>query len=309
MSAIVLDGWTLRVDAGEPLVRDVDLGERAGLRMPRDVRRTIKAAIDDGALTEATGGVGAAHTPIAWTEDEVVSGNKAKVYYLNEEGALLILTRLRTKTAVAVTRALVSVFVKVRRGELPAVSAEPAHDALGAYDRAAAMLTEAVDAELLDKREAVLRKMVLFRKETGIDLLAAPTEAPARGLPQAADLAEGERLIVTRPVDKAGHYSATELGRPYGLSAVVVGKLADAAGIKGSGGYGKWSPITDGQGRVINQQFLYNDAGRLQMQPMLVAEADRRQDEAKAKAARRTQRAAAQLATGTALGGKSGGAS
>lgn len=116
--AIVLDGWSITVDEGEPRVRDLDLADKAGLAKARDIRQTIRKAVEDKALTELRGGVAAAGTPAAWVEDEVVSGNAAKVYYLNEEGALLVLTRLRTPAAIAATRSLVMVCAAARRGEL-----------------------------------------------------------------------------------------------------------------------------------------------------------------------------------------------
>ncbi len=133
-AALVLDGWALKVDDGEPRVRDLDLGEKADMARPRDVRRVIKTAIDDGALTvirldvadpgPSAGGARAERTPpnvpTAWVEPELVSGNRVDVYYLNEEGALLVLTRLRTKVAVQVTQAIVRVFMAARRGDLSA---------------------------------------------------------------------------------------------------------------------------------------------------------------------------------------------
>lgn len=283
-AAIVLDGWTLRVDGDEPRVRDLDLGERAGLKVPRDIRRTIKAALADNAILPANDGVGATHAvPSAWSVTESVPRpnggglQDVEVFYLNEEAALVVLTRLRTKLAVEVTKALVRVFVAARRGELApprAAQAQPA--ALETYREGVAALERAKAAGAIDDRGLALRQASLLKTHLGVDIFAAPIEGFA-ALPELATLAEGERLIVTKPVDKTGHYSATELGLPYGLSAYAVGKVVDAVGnIRGNPAHGKWSPITGGQGQVVNQQWLYNETARAELSSHLAAERDRR---------------------------------
>src|SRR5262249_28075249 len=127
-------------------VRDIDVAERAGLAVPRDVRRTIARAIEDGALMP----VGAAHAdgaPVFQRVDEVVVGGKGSAqtvptYYLNQEGALLLLTRLRTPRAIEVTKAVVRVFARAMRGE-PVALPDPRIDRLlGAVEMQGAAVTQ-----------------------------------------------------------------------------------------------------------------------------------------------------------------------
>jgi hypothetical protein len=51
-----------------PTVRDLDVAKRAGLAVPRDIRRTIKALIDAGeveVIPEGTNGVGGDHANLS----------------------------------------------------------------------------------------------------------------------------------------------------------------------------------------------------------------------------------------------------
>ena len=123
-------------------IRDLELAERAGLTQPRNIRPIIRKAIDLGALTvlprgacEARPtGIGSARAACA-TNGAVVrvetvvlpKGNhggtqEADEFYLNEEAALFIVTRLRAKAAIRLTQSVIRVFVLVRRGELVAPS-------------------------------------------------------------------------------------------------------------------------------------------------------------------------------------------
>jgi hypothetical protein len=129
MVARAVDGWTLFEGAGGTWVMDLDLAARAGKEPARDIRKVIKTAIEDGGLADLKK-IGALAgrangTPGYRTEIEMATSGKGKqdattVYYLNQEGALLILTRLRTLKAIEVTKACVMVFAKVMRGEVTA---------------------------------------------------------------------------------------------------------------------------------------------------------------------------------------------
>lgn len=318
-NAIVLDGWTLRVDHGEPRVRDLDLGERAGLGRHRDVRKAIRSAIEDGAVAhipagarESAGGAlgerGPENTAKVWSEREPVAGSvdgaqTTEVFYLNEEAALIVLTRLRTKVAVQVTRALVSVFVKVRRGEVALAAApkappvieiadaEPA--GLVAYDRAVAALERAKAEGALDGKGLAVRQAHLLRKHLNVDILSAPLEgfADLPALPPAAAeaLANGRRVMMTPVVESAGHYSATAIGRPYGLSAIAVGDIARSLGIFKADGWGKAVPQGRDDGTRFDDAWLYNEAAKEKLAPQLEAERAKRNADAEAKAQRRAE--------------------
>lgn len=118
-----VDGWTLFHGAAEPgwWVKDLDLAAHAGKEPARDIRKVIKTAVDDGALIIALSERDD-ETPLVRVVEEVVSLGKGgarpvTTYYLNLEGAILILGRLRTPKAIAANKAVVMVFAKVLRGE------------------------------------------------------------------------------------------------------------------------------------------------------------------------------------------------
>ncbi|HEU4407902.1 MAG TPA: hypothetical protein VFS43_21755 [Polyangiaceae bacterium] len=291
-NAIVIDGWAVRLEGGEPRVRDVDLGERAGLARPRDVRRAIRQALEDGALALAAPGGGGAHEsapparrPLAWVEREFSSGNETEAFYLNEEGALVVLTRLRTKVAVQATQAVVMVFVKARRGELPgpapAAPAEPAPGALmpDAAVRAAGRSIElALKTGKLTDEAASLKYAELARRASGYDVTA-----PVVGLswsaalpPAIAGLKPGESVRITKTIDTKGYLSARAVGEPYGLSGQVVGRIARELGVFGKEGYGVWRKYeaNDETGDPIDH-WLYGEASVAALAPRLREEASR----------------------------------
>jgi hypothetical protein len=166
-----VDGWTLFDGAGSTWVRDLDLAERAGLAVPRDIRRTIAKAIDDGALMP----VGAAHsdgTPGFHVVEELVQGGKGSVstvatYYLNQEGALFIITRLRAPKAIEATKAIVRVFAAVMRGEVVPAG----------LDRLAAIMERQMAASdaRMDRLEGVMLRLV---ERPAAPVLPAPPPAP-----------------------------------------------------------------------------------------------------------------------------------
>ena len=142
LAPVRVDDWIVFAGGEDFWVRDLDLAERAGLKQPRNIRAIIQKAIEDGAMTIGRGAHdspptiarGACDGPPSVRVEKVLtaigSGATREVdeFYLNEEAALFIVTRLRTKAAVQLTRAVIRVFVMVRRGELPlpAAPAQPA---------------------------------------------------------------------------------------------------------------------------------------------------------------------------------------
>lgn len=112
-----VDGWPLFRSGILVWIFDLDLAERAELAQPRDIRRTIKSAIEDGLLSvfDSEGAAPAAGTPLVRIERttiEIANGGTQEVteYYLNREAAVLIVMRLRTPKAVALQVAVVQVF-------------------------------------------------------------------------------------------------------------------------------------------------------------------------------------------------------
>lgn len=120
----VIEGWTLDV-AGEPMVRDLELGERLGYERPRDIRKLIERMVADGKLNDihrcATVARGAAPQPV--TE-----------FWLTEAQALKVAAKSETAPADALLDEMIRVFMLARRGQLPA---PPARDVLATELRVA----------------------------------------------------------------------------------------------------------------------------------------------------------------------------
>ena len=122
---VTVEDWTLFTsDGGEHWLRDLDLAEKAELRDPHDIRTTIQKALADGLMRDAMTILGGAENgPLVHeVKVQVAIGSGAKrwvpEYYLNEEAALLLVTRLRTPRAIELTKAIVRVFLAVVRGEV-----------------------------------------------------------------------------------------------------------------------------------------------------------------------------------------------
>ena len=124
-----VEGWKLYQPEArdEHLVKDTDISERAGLAMPRDIRRHVKKAAEDGVLTIVASGHDASRPTdgafaLAVTEVvEIGSGAHREVtsYYLSQEAALHVLLLLRTPKALELRKDVVRVYLAVKRGESP----------------------------------------------------------------------------------------------------------------------------------------------------------------------------------------------
>lgn len=124
-----VDGWDLCSRGGTDWwVRDVELAERAGLAKPTDIRRTIKACIDEGLIRPAINVARGARdvdsaefiatdilVPIA---SEKGGHRTATEYLLNRKAAVLVAMRLRTEKAAELVDAIVTVFLRVVDGSL-----------------------------------------------------------------------------------------------------------------------------------------------------------------------------------------------
>lgn len=141
---VTAEGWTLFAAGADHWLRDLDLAERADLAKPRDIRTTIKGALEDGALTIAGTPSDGPQVRIERTVVAIGSGASREVdeYYLSEEAALLVVTRLRTRAAIALTRSIVRAFLAVVRG-VRSGNLDEARRCMGA----AYMLTRAPRAE------------------------------------------------------------------------------------------------------------------------------------------------------------------
>lgn len=153
----VCEGWTLFDDTdGHHWIRDLDLAERAELVDRHDIRSTIRRAIKDGSIGWDPGGDPSARAA-ARCEPTIIPGTdrndkspgiigiavgesndrpalvravlttvqigkggarEVTEFYVNEEGALVLMGRLRTPAAIAATKQVVSVYLAVARGKL-----------------------------------------------------------------------------------------------------------------------------------------------------------------------------------------------
>lgn len=155
LTPIVVEDWTLFANGGGHWIRDLDLAEKAELKNPRDIKATIRKAIVDGAIGVGSGDANL--TAAVRIETEVITSGKGRpqevpVYYLNEEAALIIVTRLRTPKAIELTKGIVRVFLAVARGQVavPGPAAPP--DILASIERTMVSLVQRLDA--LEQRGA-----------------------------------------------------------------------------------------------------------------------------------------------------------
>ena len=143
MSDIVMhiEGFEIHAEStdGSPRMRDLDLARDAGMSRPREIRPVIVKALEDGSLSAEDIGAVAART---------VGGNGAKQdvteYWLTEDAALFIVTRLRTPAAVAATKRMIRVYREAMRQlsapVAPAMSSAPLQARIGDDARAKAMI-------------------------------------------------------------------------------------------------------------------------------------------------------------------------
>lgn len=275
--------WTLYQHKGleEATVRDIDLAERAGLEVPRDVRRTIRGLIEAneislvGGSTTSVGGAHAGLDPCAIevaASYEVGSGTVLTTteYHLNETAALLVIMRLRTEKAAIVRRSMVVAFALLRQGRLAeatmvAKGQTPLPGSRADIELQLANLKELEALGIIDQRTAAVQRAVLIGKITGFDPTAplnvtfpiwSPVEAAI------SKLAPGERVVVTKPVDISGTYSAKAVAQKLGVSedraskeASLIGKIARVLGIhENQDDGGKWGVMNsygDGNGGQI----------------------------------------------------------
>lgn len=109
--SVAIDGWSIVLGGDdEPLVRDIDLGERLGFARPRKVRELVERMLRDGILNPSDVRPTVGRTRIGIAERLVTE------YLLTETAALLVIARSDTAKAVAITRQVVQVFLAVRRG-------------------------------------------------------------------------------------------------------------------------------------------------------------------------------------------------
>lgn len=128
MGALALCPADLRAIDGEPRVRDLRLGEVLGFSQIRDLRKIIRRNIDElaqhGAVSRHRGA-----KPLTGS----AGGRPEEGFLLNEAQALLICMFSRTRTAAAVRKQIIDVFIAYRHGKL--TPSKPTGQPVAANDR------------------------------------------------------------------------------------------------------------------------------------------------------------------------------
>lgn len=220
-----VEDWTLYAAEGEHWVRDLDLAERAELAKPRDVRTTIEKGIKDGLMSSAAA-AGATKGPVVRVEKVLVpKGNRGGTqevtqYYLNEEAALLLVTRLRTPKAIELTKAIVRVFLAVTRGQVASVPASPPPAAPLAPPGNVGKLAEVLIAALHVKLATIEEQ-----QNTLLEAMRQLIEGNTYVTPAQAACIQGEALSLMEKWVTLGwapnKRSAAQAIRPYVYSQVI----------------------------------------------------------------------------------------
>ncbi|WP_438032415.1 hypothetical protein [Sorangium sp. So ce204] len=140
-----VDGWTVGFRDGdsEPLVRDLDLGERLGFERPRKIRELIDRMENDGKIAAVFRRPTVGRRGFA---EEIIDER-----WLTEAQALKVAAKSDTDVADALLDEMIRVYMLARRGELP-------------QQRATSVIQ--------DDRESQLRLLAL-RQRLGLELLSA----------------------------------------------------------------------------------------------------------------------------------------
>lgn len=113
-----VQGWAVATggfDDGEPRIRDLELAERLGYERPRAIRDLIDSLVRSGKLNDSE---------VCRVARQTRGGGRpATEYWLTEAQALKVVAKSETRKADALLDEVIRVFVMVRRGQLPDVSA------------------------------------------------------------------------------------------------------------------------------------------------------------------------------------------
>lgn len=113
-------GWELVLAADdEPMVLDVELGQRLGLARPRKLRELVSRLLRDGILNDTD------VRPVVGRRQVGAVERTITEYLLTETAALIVIGRSDAPKALAITRTVIEVFLAVRRGLLVPRAAAP----------------------------------------------------------------------------------------------------------------------------------------------------------------------------------------
>lgn len=219
LAPMVVDGWTLFTGEGGTWIRDMDLAVRAGLAKPRNIRIAIHGAIADGAIVKVGAlSEGAGETAVVREVCEVMTSGLGRelpvvAYYLNDEAAILVLARLRTPTAVAMTKMVVRVFMLATQGRLPgqvqALDANAVLAAIAAQSRTTTAILDRLTS--LESRVAEVAGSAALITSAQADELHNAIEYIARSYVYLGDYStvEGARMSLSNFIGGASRWAGT----------------------------------------------------------------------------------------------------
>lgn len=228
MSNIVsIQGYTLHTHNGEPMVADLELGERLGYERPRDIRRVIKSLIESGQIKPE-------EVRAAERKPSAAGGRPSIGYLLNEKGTLKVIVKSDTTKSIEITDEIIDVFIAARNGK----SIKP---------------KRYVDPLIEQHRQAVgiCRATLQLAKMMGTDLPMARAIAGQR-----VEEVTGIDLkpMLTNNSVKEEPVTPTTLGKELGISGKAMNKALVEAGLQ-TNVDGAWEPTEKAKGLYSKNPF------------------------------------------------------
>ncbi|MCU0683033.1 MAG: hypothetical protein MUF34_12425 [Polyangiaceae bacterium] len=253
---------------------DVGLGACLGYGRPVLVRKLVRKLVAVGELRD-----------VVSRPSPVVSDPDQREYWLTEEQALFVCARARRRPEGV--RQIIEAFVDARYRSL----------GLARQSLEAGLAAVRVAAEVLSTRAATSAAPSAALGPVrgfgggggggdGNGASAAALDTPAAAL----TLRPGESVVITRTVDTSEYFTASSIGRDYGVSGQVVGRVARELGLFAAEGQGVWREFVPNDGTTVLRHWLYGASAKAAMRPHLERRREeierRRRPEARAKALR-----------------------
>lgn len=240
---------------------DVSLGASLGYGRPLAMRKLVRKLVEAGELGEVVS------RPSSSAADP-----GGREYWLTEEQALLACARSPGGRRPGVMRPIIEAFVDARY-------------------RALGLARQSLEAGLTAVRMAaeVLGARAVNGALVASSVLGSATLGPARGVGGGGDeptaaldtpagaltLRPGESVVITRTVDTSEYFTASSIGREFGVSGQLVGRVARELGLFAVEGHGVWREFVPNDGTNPIRHWLYGFAAKAALKPHL----ERRREE------------------------------
>jgi hypothetical protein len=239
---------------GRARVLDEALGACLGYGRPIALRKLVRRLVETGALPDV----------VSRPQPSAVDPSACE-YWLNEEQALFVCARAHARRRPEATRRVIEAFVDARYRALGL-----ARQSLEAGLAAVRLAAEVVGA----RAELVPRAGAAHGPVTGAggggaasaaSAASAAIETPAGAL----TLRPGESVVITRTVDTSEYFTASSIGREFGVSGQLVGRVARELGLFAADGYGVWREFVPNDGSNPLRHWLYGASAKAMMRPHL----------------------------------------